>query len=203
MTATLIYLHDPMCSWCWGFKPTWEKVKSSLPEGISYINIMGGLAPDSHEPMPDATRQMIRSTWLKIQQQLGTQFNFDFWEKCQPRRSTYPACRAVLAAAEQGAEEAMILAIQEGYYLQAKNPSDIDALVGFANDLGLDTELFKQQMVSDEINTSLQEHIQLYQQLPARGFPSLVLLKGDNAIPLTLDYQSPDRILAEINHHIL
>ncbi|MCP4060185.1 MAG: DsbA family protein, partial [Pseudoalteromonas sp.] len=24
MTQTkLIYVHDPMCSWCWGYKPTW------------------------------------------------------------------------------------------------------------------------------------------------------------------------------------
>ena len=203
MAATLIYLHDPMCSWCWGFKPTWEKVKSSLPEGVGYINIMGGLAPDSHEPMPDELRQMIRSTWQRIHQQLDTPFNFDFWEECEPRRSTYPACRAVLAAAEQEAEEAMILAIQKGYYLNARNPSDEDVLISFAEELNLNTQQFKEQMQSSEINARLMEHIQLYQQLPARGFPSMVLLKDDQAIPLTLDYQSPEKILAEINHHIL
>ncbi|KEQ16313.1 DsbA family protein [Endozoicomonas numazuensis] len=202
MNARLIYLHDPMCSWCWGFKPTWEKVKTSLPEGISYTNILGGLAPDSNEPMPDELRQMIRSTWQTIHQQLGTPFNFDFWEECEPRRSTYPACRAVLAAAEQGAEEAMILAIQEGYYLNAQNPSDEEVLVRFAEALGLNIPKFREHLQSSLINTHLMEHIQIYQQLPARGFPSLVLLKDDQAIPLALNYQSSEKILAEINDHI-
>ena len=25
-TRTLIYVHDPMCSWCWGFRPTFERL---------------------------------------------------------------------------------------------------------------------------------------------------------------------------------
>ena len=27
--ATLYYVYDPMCSWCWGYKPTWDKVKKN------------------------------------------------------------------------------------------------------------------------------------------------------------------------------
>ncbi|MFT6977114.1 MAG: putative protein-disulfide isomerase, partial [Shewanella psychromarinicola] len=22
--TTLYYVHDPMCSWCWGYRPTWD-----------------------------------------------------------------------------------------------------------------------------------------------------------------------------------
>jgi protein-disulfide isomerase-like protein with CxxC motif len=57
----------------------------------------------------------------------GTEFNFDFWTKCQPRRDTYKACRAVIAASQQNAEEAMIEAIQKAYYLRAMNPSEHDS----------------------------------------------------------------------------
>ncbi|MDF4306582.1 DsbA family protein, partial [Vibrio parahaemolyticus] len=27
MDIKLYYVHDPMCSWCWGYKPTIEKLK--------------------------------------------------------------------------------------------------------------------------------------------------------------------------------
>ncbi|HCV92735.1 MAG TPA: DsbA family protein, partial [Gammaproteobacteria bacterium] len=52
-STTLFYIHDPMCSWCWGFSHTWNKVKNSLPSEINVQYILGGLAPDSSEVMPN------------------------------------------------------------------------------------------------------------------------------------------------------
>ncbi|MBE8572891.1 DsbA family protein, partial [Vibrio sp. OPT46] len=31
MDIKLYYVHDPMCSWCWGYKPTLDKLKQQLP----------------------------------------------------------------------------------------------------------------------------------------------------------------------------
>ena len=47
MDRVLYYVADPMCSWCWGFHPVLEKVKEVLPDGISPVYVMGGLARDS------------------------------------------------------------------------------------------------------------------------------------------------------------
>ncbi len=200
MTATLYYFHDPMCSWCWGFKPTWQKVKDNLPPHITQVNVLGGLAPDSDVPMPESMQQMLESTWHRIHQQLGTSFNFSFWTDCQPRRSTYPACRAVLAAAEQGFENEIITAIQEGYYLNACNPSDVDVLTGFARQLGLDIEMFKTSMKSPELNKQLMDQISFFRSMPANGFPSMVLVDETQiARPIGLDYQSADNILSQID----
>ena len=110
----LYYAHDPMCSWCWGFRPVWEQLTHRLPSNVRTQRLLGGLAPDNNQPMSEQTRERIQDTWRRIEQRIpGTEFNFDFWEKCQPRRSTYPACRAVIAAGRQGEkqEERMILAI--------------------------------------------------------------------------------------------
>ena len=123
-TATLFYGHDPMCSWCWGHRPQWQQLQASLPDSVAVKNVGGGLAPDSDELMPLAQQQAIAGYWEKSEALRGTQFNHDYWQKNSPRRSTYPACRAVIAARWQNAEERMIVAIQEAYYLNAKNPSD-------------------------------------------------------------------------------
>ena len=53
---TLYYVADPMCSWCWGFQPVLEKVKEAVPEELSPVYIMGGLARDTDDPMPDVMR---------------------------------------------------------------------------------------------------------------------------------------------------
>lgn len=56
----LIYVMDPMCSWCYAFSLELEEflTKHSNLE-IDYI--MGGLAPDSDIPMADEMRKAIAS----------------------------------------------------------------------------------------------------------------------------------------------
>jgi len=187
-----------MCSWCWGFRPTWEKIQSGIPADIEVRYLLGGLAPDSDEPMPEAMQRDIAGYWRKIQQHIpGTAFNFDFWEQCSPRRSTYPACRAVIAAKKQSPkiEKEMIKAIQAAYYLNAKNPSNDDVLVVIAKDLGLNDEKFKVDLNSDETQKELEKDIHFSQQIGARGFPSMILNKGNEYQSLPLNYNDPEPVL--------
>ena len=102
MTTTVYYVHDPMCSWCWGFSPALGELLAGLPAGVEVRRLLGGLAADSELPMGSAMRERLQDTWRNIQRRVpGTRFNFDFWTSCSPRRSTWPACRAVIAARRQ------------------------------------------------------------------------------------------------------
>lgn len=158
-TAKLYYVYDPMCSWCWGYKPTWEKIQSALADEVTVQYVVGGVAPDSMEPMPIAMREQIASYWKKIENYLGTEFNYDFWTKNTPKRSTYPSCRAVLAARKQGAEKEMLRAIQHAYYLQARNPSDSEVLIAIAAEIGLDEAQFLQDFQSEALNQQFMEEL--------------------------------------------
>ena len=196
--ATLYYYHDPMCSWCWGYRPTLQKLFSSLPEGVTRTNIVGGLAPDSDQPMPEAQRVAIASYWRRIEDMLGAEFNHDFWTRCEPRRSTYPACRAVIAAAKQGREEEMILEIQKAYYLEARNPSDIDTLQILAEQLGLDAETFRKDIASSDIEAELQRQIGFARASGVAGFPSLALETNGQLVPINVDYENYESSLKQI-----
>ena len=195
----LYYVHDPMCSWCWAYRPTLESLRSQLPPGVQWRNLLGGLAPDSDEPMPEATRQMVMGHWQHIQDTLGTGFNFEFWSRCKPRRSTYMACRAVLAAAAQDAEEDMILSIQKAYYLRAMNPSDEEVLEQLAVENGLDVEQFGIDLRSPATEAKLQLQISRARSWPVSGFPSLVLNTGQGMRALPLDYRSAHTTLEAIS----
>lgn len=200
--ATLYYIHDPMCSWCWGFRPTWQQVQSTLKGKVRIQYILGGLAADSDLAMPADMQANIKNTWAHIQKDIpGTAFNFDFWIQNQPRRSTYPSCRAVIAATMQGREsagETMLLAIQQAYYLQAKNPSDNDVLLQLAADCGLDSERFSADLFSEKCEQLLQQDLQLAKQLGVHSFPSLVLAcNGSNAL-IPIDYTHSENIVARV-----
>ena len=202
MSSILYYIHDPMCSWCWGFSESLRKLEEALPSNIQTIRVLGGLAQDSDAPMPQSMQKMLQQTWKKIETTIpGTRFNHHFWTDNEPRRSTWPSCRAVIAVKNQdpALEVPMIRAIQEAYYLEAKNPSNTDILTGIASGLGCDTELFAEQLHSEQTRNSLLEEMQFSQQLRAQGFPSLRLKTSkDQLFEILVNYNSPDAMLEQI-----
>jgi putative protein-disulfide isomerase len=197
----LYYIHDPMCSWCWAFRPVWAEITRRLPGHILTSRLLGGLAPDSDEPMPMEMQDKLQTIWRTIQRKVpGTEFNFDFWRECAPRRSTYPACRAVIAARRQdaGFEEPMTEAIQRAYYLQARNPSDASTLTALAGEIGADAERFALDLRSTETEAELMREIRRGQSMGATGFPSLVLEQRGNYRLLQYSYTDADLLLAQL-----
>ena len=201
MQDTLIYVHDPMCSWCWGFEPARQKIFTAITGQMQIRRMVGGLAPDSDVPMPEAMRSMLQQTWQRIEQMIpGTEFNFEFWQKCSPRRSTYPANRAVIAAREQGDEfdSRMTARIQRAYYLEAKNPSDATTLIELATDIGLDADLFAASLVAESTQHKLITEIQATREMGIDSFPSLAVHKADGLRHIGLNYTDPETMIREI-----
>lgn len=192
------YVHDPMCSWCWAHLPEWQKLEAHLSELLPIEYVLGGLAPDSDLPMSMDQQQAISGYWKKISDLLGTEFNYDFWTKNTPRRSTYPACRAVLAASWQNAMHEMNIALQKAYYLRAMNPSDIATHVILAEELGLNIEQFSHDLSSEKLAEQFNQQLAFAQSLPIQGFPSMVLLHQGKLYPIRLDYENHNAALAEV-----
>ena len=172
-----------MCSWCWGFTPALEMIAERFADAVELGYIMGGLARDSDEAMPAEMQRYVRGAWQEVAARTGAQFNWEFWEKCQPRRSTYPSCRAVLAAAAQNTEAGPLMfhRIQRAYYTEARNPSDASTLVELAGELGLNVERFTNDLDSTQIEEALHDDFAQRRRLQANSFPSLVLSLGERS----------------------
>ncbi len=197
----LFYFVDPMCSWCYGFSSEFKKVVEKLPADIELHYIMGGLAPDSSEPMPLEMREQIKHHWQAVADRTGATFNFDFWTTCEPKRATYPSCRAVIAASLQGEENlpAMLEAIHKAYYQQARNPAENETLIEIAAEIGLDKERFAQDLESPKVNDLLQTGFNFKNMLGVTGFPTVVLQKDDKYYALTVGYIGADVVLERLD----
>jgi putative protein-disulfide isomerase len=201
MQQTLYYVHDPMCSWCWGFEPTRARLFAALEGRIPIQRLVGGLAPDSSAPMPEAMQQGLQRTWMQIQQTIpGTEFNFDFWTMCAPRRSTYPSNRAVIAARMQGDsfDQVMTGRIQRAYYLEARNPSDNETLIELAADCGLDVERFSEDLTAAETQQKLLAEIAAARRLGLDSFPSLAVVDSGHLTHIGLNYTDVQAMLNQI-----
>nr|WP_246540075.1 DsbA family protein [sulfur-oxidizing endosymbiont of Gigantopelta aegis] len=209
-----------MCSWCYAFKPVLASLRQQLPDDMEFVALLGGLAPDTNDPMPEAMRQQLQDTWRRIEIKVpGIEFNHDFWDKwqqTQPRRATYPACRAVIAAHSfdflemdspdsHQFENLMIAAIQKAYYQQALNPSDKQILITLAETIGLDRSAFKKVLEAEACQLELDKQIAQSQQMNARSYPSLVLgitqndSKNSSFWPVSIDYRNAESMLETIN----
>jgi len=197
----LYYIHDPMCSWCYAFDSVLKKIESNLPQSVNIIKIVGGLAADSMEPMPEPLASMIQTNWKGIEKTVPhIQFNFDFWNLNQAIRSTYPSCRAVLAAKQQSPhfENKMITQIQWAYYQNAENPSLNRTLINCATRIGLDNKSFIADYNSKLVNDKLQQQIQFSRQLGVSTYPSLVLEIDNQISRLSIDYNDADAVINQI-----
>jgi putative protein-disulfide isomerase len=205
LQAVLYYAHDPMCSWCWGFAPVLRDLEAGLPDGVLMRRLLGGLAPDTDQVMAEEMQERIRSTWRRIQETVpGTVFNFDFWTRCVPRRSTRASCRAVIAARVQGAEydKQMTTAIQRAYYTQARNPSDAATLVELAQELALEAARFVADLDSAATRAQLEDEMRQCEALRIYSFPALVLAAGDSEWHIPVDYRDSAPML-ELVHDLL
>jgi len=92
----------------------------------------------------------------------------------------------------------MLLLIQQAYYLLARNPSDLDVLVALAEQLGLDTRQFVDDIQSEVCQNVLLEEIEFCREINIFSFPSLVIKQGESYTPLDIDYNSSTNILSQI-----
>lgn len=198
--GTLYYFGDPMCSWCWGFKPVLEQVDREYPE-LKRVTVMGGLRGGEEVPMGDDLAEMIRNAWFRIEQSTGQQFNHDLWREHRPLATTWPACRAVLAARllDPKMEWPYMVGMFHAYFSRALDPSRKETHLEVAKEQGFEPEAFAAMLESGEVERALQQDLLTTQRFGITGFPSAVLSVGDGNYLISPGYQPVEGIRKAIN----
>lgn len=101
-------------------------------------------------------------------------------------------------------EVLMVQTIQNGYYRQARNPSNSETLIELAGDLNLDQNRFKQLLHSPVVEERLQQEIAIVRSLGVSSFPSLVLVDAQDRhrANIEIDYHDPASMLHHITEQI-
>ncbi|MBU24887.1 MAG: DsbA family protein [Gammaproteobacteria bacterium] len=203
--SILIYAHDPMCSWCYGFRPTWKTLKSQLPEGLPVVSLLGGLADDSDIPMPLEMVDHLKRTWDRIESTCKVPFNHSYWEQSPPPpRTTFISCRAVIAAERiAGRGDAFSERIQDAYYREAKNVWDSEVLCDLAEEFGFNRSSYSEALLSEVVRSVHEEQQSLVKRLQVEGYPSLLLIHKGEAFPISIRHGGAEEILEDINDLLL
>jgi putative protein-disulfide isomerase len=191
MTARLIYVMDPMCSWCWGFAPVAAALIAQAAEaGVSTRLVPGGLRTGG-TALDGSTRKYILEHWQAVAEATGQPFRFDGAMPDGFVYDTEPACRALVTARELDAERVwpLLALIQRSFYEQGADVTRAPQLVELAEQAGFDRERFAQQFASQDTRAATSADFSWVQDLGIAGFPTLLAERNGQLALLTNGYQ--------------
>jgi putative protein-disulfide isomerase len=175
----LLYIADPMCSWCYGFGPELTDLIARHP-GMQVDLIMGGLRAYNTNVMDAAMKDTLRGHWEHVRQASGQPFSQTLFARDDFVYNTEPACRAVVVARSQAPELALSLmrAIQTAFYCDGRDVTRGDMLADIAAETGLQRELFIAAWDSQEAQDAARADFISAQRLGMQGFPALALVEN-------------------------
>lgn len=204
-TPCIWYFADPMCSWCWGFSPVIEAVREAYHERLKIALVLGGLHPGETAPLTAQAREDRLHHWHQVHERSGQPFRFDHALPDGFIYDTEPASRAVVTAGglDPGNIFAMFKAIQSAFYAEGRDVTQSAVLAELAAGLGIDAAMFLHALDSDATRAKTQAHFAQSRKAGVRGFPTLILQRGDRLDRLTDGWQPLDAVQAELDRLLL
>lgn len=178
----IIYVGDPMCSWCWGISPALNRLqRAAEANGIGYRILVGGLRPDDSEQWNQQFRDFLAHHWEEVQARSGQPFGKTLFNAAHFQYNTEPSCRAVVAARslDETVEARFFELTQYRFYVLNEDPKEVEFYRPICRELGLDFERFAEAFASEDIKRQTQADFALNRQWGVTGYPTVVLRTGN------------------------
>lgn len=161
MPVEVRYYTDPACPYSWGTEPQLRRLMWEFGDALRFSWVMGGLARSYGPAYRDSESGIgfgrdpfadLMGLWLDRAAGSGMPVDARLWS-ANPIASTYPACQAVKAAAEQGSQAAYryLRRLREGLMTERRKLDHTEALIGEAGAARLDVERFRIDLASNAI----------------------------------------------------
>lgn len=179
---SLIYVADPMCSWCWGFAPVIRALSAATRLPVEVV--VGGLAagPGARHLTPEM-RESLCHHWEEVAARSGQPFELDALHARDAGWSydSLVPCMALIAARTQDPSLALpaLEQLQGAFYAEGRDITTgrvcADALEGLVPDID--------QLVEDLANPALVEaaasEFASARELGVQEFPTAFIRAGD------------------------
>jgi putative protein-disulfide isomerase len=202
MTTTLkklIYVGDPMCSWCWGFAPEVENLASDYPVEV----VVGGLRPGpSARQLDDRMAEFLRSHWVEIGERTGQPFDTSFLDRRDGWvYDTEPAAVAVTQVRRIDESHTLdyFTTVQHAFYAEGRDITDLDTLADLAAGSDVDRDEFRSLLDTEEARKTAWSDFSRSRNWGIGGFPTLIgELTGDRLALLARGWTEADLIRTRI-----
>jgi putative protein-disulfide isomerase len=205
---SLVYVGDPMCSWCYGFGVPLHKLLENL-RGVPLAVVLGGLRAYNTEVMPNTLKSTLHHHWGEVAKRSGKPFGTGQFDREGYIYDTEPACRAVATIRTHAAKHtlAMYHAIQDAFYAEGRDVTTTTILADVwqklvdsdtTGDVKLTRNAFVNAFESDSIKLQTRNDFAMVQQWGIRGFPALIAVVNGEAQLVANGYMEADEMLQRV-----
>jgi putative protein-disulfide isomerase len=182
----LLYIADPMCSWCYGFAKTIDALLAEPGEAapLQLALMMGGLRPYTTEPITPERAEEIFGHWAHVHEASGQPFAAAPHTALHEPGFVYdtePASRAVVTVRMLWPQHGWkyLHAVQKAFYAEGRNVTKPEVLADVAEALGLPRAAFAMGYASEQMRAAVRADFDQAQAWGIRGFPALILDQGE------------------------
>jgi putative protein-disulfide isomerase len=195
----LIYIGDPMCSWCYGFSPEFSATVEALGDKVDLRIIMGGLRPYNTQTMADL-ELFLKGHWEEVALASGQTFSYDILKNDEITYDTEPPSRAVLIIRklQPEAEFDFFKSVQKAFYYDNRNMHEVETYLELTDKYGINPTEFKQLFKSEEIKEEIKLDFKNSDDLGVRGFPTVLLIVGEKIHRISNGYMKSNQLLERI-----
>src|SRR4051795_1177881 len=171
MTVRARYYTDPACPWSWSAEPAVRKLMVEFGDNVSWTYVMGGLARDyTHTTKSPGGVERLPPPLLHRRCRGGMPIDRRLWRDAAIS-SSYPACMAVKAAAEQAGDGGYryLRVVREGLMCFRRKLDTTEALVEEARRAALDVERFRINLASHGIVEAFGADLDATRTIPAEA----------------------------------
>lgn len=194
MKTELIFVIDPMCSWCWGFHPVIKELREKHSKNYKFSLVVGGLRTKGQMSWTQESKGYLAQNWNAVVQQTKQTFNFSLLNKETFDYDTYPACKAIVTVRELWGDDASfeyLEKIQEAFYVKAEDTTSREVLLKYVED----KERFLKFYESDRAELLMKHDFSKARSMGANAFPSVVKIDEDGHMFCVQGYKSLEEIL--------
>jgi putative protein-disulfide isomerase len=192
--AEVIFVGDPMCSWCYGFGPELSKLRDEL-KGVPFSMIMGGLRDG--EIFDEAKLKNHLGYWQAVHEATGLPINDAALSQKSFNYTTEPACRAVITvrAMDKTKEYSAYAALQKAFYAEGKDITKEAIITELIDSIGIKKELFLQHFQSDTMKKAAEADKQKARTYGVSSFPTLIVIDKQGHLSQIRGYKKYDDLI--------
>ncbi|MES2164571.1 MAG: DsbA family protein [Pseudomonadota bacterium] len=204
----LIYVGDPMCSWCYGFGKEMTALSERPPE-LPVEILVGGLRAGATDVLDDSGKQFRLAHWARVEESSGLPFN----RKALMARENFvydtePICRAVVTARRvaPGADQlAVFRALQRAFYVDGLDTTDGAVLARAAvaelqgQGVAMEVAAFLAAWSHPATIADTLAEFATVRALGIRSFPALLLEADGRRIGISPGYANVDQLERQLD----
>lgn len=204
----LIYVGDPMCSWCYGF----GKELAALMQRVSGLEldiVVGGVRAGATDVLDENGKQFRLTHWARVEEASGLPFNRKaLMERENFIYDTEPVCRAFVTAREFAPQAdllAVFHALQVAFYVDGLDTTDGKVLAQISADaltaLGhpINAEVFHARWNTTEMIAATRQDFIKARAAGIRSFPTLLIEAEGQWIELSPGYAPVAQLEARLS----